>query len=88
MPLLVGSPWLGGDRVHNSAFLVAGGEIAARYDKQHLPNYGVFDEERTFAPGRRGLVFEVGGALCAVTICEDLWLPDGPASRAARAARR
>jgi NAD+ synthase (glutamine-hydrolysing) len=84
VPLLVGSPWLGRDRVHNSAFLLAGGEIRARYDKQHLPNYGVFDEERTFAPGRHGLAFEAGGALCAVTICEDLWLSDGPAGRAAR----
>ncbi|MDX6378220.1 MAG: hypothetical protein QOE98_2523, partial [Gaiellaceae bacterium] len=84
VPLLVGSPWLGRDRVHNSALLLAGGEIRARYDKQHLPNYGVFDEERTFAPGRHGLAFEAGGALCAVTICEDLWLSDGPAGRAAR----
>ena len=84
VPLLVGSPWLGRDRVHNSAFLLAGGEIRARYDKQHLPNYGVFDEERTFAPGRHGLAFEAGGALCAVTVCEDLWLSNGPAGRAAR----
>jgi NAD+ synthase (glutamine-hydrolysing) len=84
VPLLVGSPWLAGDRVHNSAFLLAGGEIRARYDKQHLPNYGVFDEERTFAPGRHGLAFEAGGALCAVTVCEDLWLSNGPAGRAAR----
>ena len=84
VPLLIGSPWLGRDRVHNSALLLAGGEIQARYDKQHLPNYGVFDEERTFAPGRHGLALEAGGALCAVTICEDLWLSDGPAGRAAR----
>jgi NAD+ synthase (glutamine-hydrolysing) len=84
VPLLVGSPWLGRDRVYNSAFLLAGGEIRARYDKQHLPNYGVFDEERTFAPGRHGLAFEAGGALCAVTVCEDLWLSNGPAGRAAR----
>ena len=84
VPLLVGSPWLDRDRVHNSALLLAGGEIRARYDKQHLPNYGVFDEERTFAPGRHGLAVEAGGAICAVTICEDLWLSDGPAGRAAR----
>ena len=84
VPVLVGAPVLAGDRVHNSAFLLADGEVRARYDKQHLPNYGVFDEERTFAPGRRGLVFAIGDARCAVTICEDLWLADGPASRAAQ----
>jgi NAD+ synthase (glutamine-hydrolysing) len=84
VPVLVGAPVLDGDRVHNAAFLLADGEVRARYDKQHLPNYGVFDEERTFAPGRRGLVFAIGDARCAVTICEDLWLADGPASRAAQ----
>src|SRR4051794_5802314 len=77
VPLLVGAPWLDGDRVRNSALLLARGEIAARYDKQELPNYGVFDEERTFAPGRANLALQLGSGLAAVTICEDLWLPDG-----------
>ncbi len=53
----------------------------ARYDKRELPNYGVFDEERTFSAGRRNLVFEVGGALADAQICEDIWLPDGPMNR-------
>src|SRR3954447_7627169 len=66
-PLLVGVPWLDGDRVRNSAVLLVDGEIAARYDKRELPNYGVFDEERTFAAGRRHLAFEVASALCATT---------------------
>ena len=70
--------------MRNAALLLAGGEIPARYDKQQLPNYGVFDEERTFAPGPRHARLEAGGALCAVTICEDLWLPDGPPARGAR----
>src|SRR3954469_23629676 len=84
VPLLVGCPWLDGDRVHNSALLCSGGEIVARYDKQELPNYGVFDEERTFAAGRETLVLGLRDARCAVTICEDIWLPDGPGNRAAR----
>src|SRR3954468_14702265 len=82
IPLLVGCPWLDGDRVRNSALLCSGGEIVARYDKRELPNYGVFDEERTFSAGRRNLVFEVGGALADAQICEDIWLPDGPMNRA------
>src|SRR3954469_24814108 len=82
VPLLVGCPWLDGDRVHNSALLCSGGEIVARYDKQELPNYGVFDEERTFAAGHRNLIFEVGGALADAQICEDIWLPDGPMNAA------
>ena len=51
IPLLAGLPWLDGDRVRNSVVVCAGGELAARYDKRELPNYGVFDEERTFSPG-------------------------------------
>src|SRR3954451_14227589 len=82
IPLLVGCPWLDGDRVRNSALLCSGGEIVARYDKRELPNYGVFDEERTFAAGRRNLLFEAGEALVAATICEAIWVPDGPVNAA------
>jgi NAD+ synthase (glutamine-hydrolysing) len=78
IPLLAGLPWLDGDRVRNSVALCAGGELVARYDKRELPNYGVFDEERTFSPGRGALAVQLGEAVCGVTICEDIWLPDGP----------
>jgi NAD+ synthase (glutamine-hydrolysing) len=78
IPLLAGLPWLDGDRVRNSVALCTGGELMARYDKRELPNYGVFDEERTFSPGRGALAVRLGEAVCGVTICEDIWLPDGP----------
>ncbi|CAA9544616.1 MAG: NAD synthetase / Glutamine amidotransferase chain of NAD synthetase [uncultured Thermoleophilia bacterium] len=75
LPVLFGTPWLDGDRVHNTAVLAAGGEIRALYHKRELPNYSVFDEERTFAAGRQDVGFELGGALVAATVCEDIWLP-------------
>jgi NAD+ synthase (glutamine-hydrolysing) len=78
VPLLAGVPWLDGDRVRNSVVVCAGGALVARYDKRELPNYGVFDEERTFSPGRGSLAIRLGEALCGVTVCEDIWLPDGP----------
>ena len=83
VPLVVGCPWLDGDRVRNAALVLAGGEILARYDKRELPNYGVFDEERTFAPGRGSLHIETPGGALALTICEDVWLPDAVAEAAA-----
>jgi NAD+ synthase (glutamine-hydrolysing) len=83
-PLLVGVPALDGDRPRNAAALCVGGTVVARYDKRELPNYGVFDETRTFAPGRRPLALDARGALVSVTICEDIWLP-GPSEASAAA---
>ncbi len=83
-PLLVGLPVLDGDRPRNAAALCVGGEVVARYDKRLLPNYGVFDETRTFAAGRKPLALDAGGALVSVTICEDIWLPGPERGRGCR----
>lgn len=84
IPALVGTPWLGDRGVHNSAVLLADGRIAARYDKIELPNYSVFDEQRTFRAGTGPLLVQVGETLVGVTICEDIWVADGPACTVAR----
>src|ERR1700754_631643 len=49
--LLVGSPWVEGGKLYNAVALLDGGSIAALRYKVDLPNYGVFDEKRVFAPG-------------------------------------
>ena len=48
--------------------------------KRFLPNYGVFDEYRYFAPGDGLYLFEHGETLVGVTICEDMWQPGPPAT--------
>ncbi|MDO8562603.1 MAG: NAD+ synthase [Candidatus Limnocylindria bacterium] len=58
---------------YNAAAVLADGVWVDTYHKHRLPNYGVFDEERTFAAGERLPVFHAGGLVFAVTICEDLW---------------
>ena len=63
--------------------MIANGAILARYDKRELPNYGVFDEERTFSPGRGSLHIETPDGALSLTICEDVWLPDAVAEAAA-----
>src|SRR5687768_15608978 len=68
----------------NSASVIHSGRVVTRYDKHHLPNYGVFDEFRHFVPGDETQVVQVGGVDIALAICEDIW-QDGP-SEAARAA--
>ncbi|MGH2922187.1 MAG: nitrilase-related carbon-nitrogen hydrolase, partial [Gaiellaceae bacterium] len=47
----VGAPHFDRD-LHNALAVCAGGEVKAVYRKRFLPNYGVFDEHRYFAPGR------------------------------------
>ena len=52
--------------------------------KQLLPNYGVFDEQRTFAAGAGAThLFQVGGVAVGVSVCEDAWSPTGPISQLA-----
>jgi len=65
-------------RTSNSAAICANGKIYGIYNKRALPDYGVFDEERYFSPGKgKAPIFEINGVNVGVTICEDLWLPNG-----------
>ncbi len=76
---LVGTPLFDGD-LFNACAVCAGGEVKAIYRKRFLPNYGVFDEDRYFAPGRDLVLLELGETLVGVTICEDMWQPGPPAT--------
>src|SRR2546430_2840292 len=76
---LVGFPHFDAD-LFNACAVCADGEVTAVYRKRFLPNYGVFDEDRYFAPGRDLVMLEVGGTLVGVTICEDMWQPGPPAT--------
>ena len=68
----------------NTASVLHRGRIVARYDKHHLPNYGVFDEFRQFVPGTGSTIIQVGSVDIALAICEDIW-QDGPTKAAADA---
>jgi NAD+ synthase (glutamine-hydrolysing) len=84
---IVGYPERAED-VYNAAAILADGAIQASYRKQHLPNYGVFDELRYFQPGQRGATIEVDGVTVGLTICEDIWQPGPPLSDEALAGAR
>ncbi|HEU0131810.1 MAG TPA: NAD+ synthase [Mycobacteriales bacterium] len=85
LPVVVG--YLDRDEggARNAVALLHRGEVRARYFKHWLPNYGVFDERRYFAPGLSVTVVDVGGVSVALTICEDLWQDGGPVAAAAAA---
>jgi NAD+ synthase (glutamine-hydrolysing) len=76
---LVGFPHLDRD-LYNACAVCAEGEVKAVYRKRFLPNYGVFDEDRYFAPARDCILLELGGTLVGPTICEDMWQPGPPAT--------
>ncbi len=80
--VILGAPHRGREdaKPTNSAFVLAHGRVVARIDKHALPNYGVFDEVRVFAPGPiPGPVrLELDGfeLRLGVMICEDMWVED------------
>lgn len=68
------------DDIYNAAAIIHKKEIIDVYHKVHLPNYGVFDEYRYFQAGTRYPVYQMGGVIFGVNICEDIWYPEGPST--------
>ena len=81
---LVGTPHFDRD-LYNACAVCVAGEVKAIYHKRFLPNYGVFDEDRYFAPGQELFLLEHGDVLIGPTICEDVWQPGPPATELALA---
>ncbi|MDX8382454.1 MAG: NAD+ synthase [Ghiorsea sp.] len=72
--VVFGAPRWDGEHLKNSAFIACDGKLVGTYDKQYLPNYGVFDEQRYFTAGNgEQSVFTVKQWRIGVGICEDLW---------------
>jgi NAD+ synthase (glutamine-hydrolysing) len=76
---LVGTPHLDRD-LFNACAVCSDGVVKAMYRKQFLPNYGVFDEDRYFQPGRELVLLRCGETLVGPTVCEDIWQPGPPAT--------
>src|SRR3954453_13287814 len=73
------------DDVYNAIAVLADGRVAAVYRKIHLPNYGVFDEQRYFQAASEPALVELNGVRIGLTICEDIWEPGPPATSEALA---
>src|SRR5215813_12776195 len=71
--LLIGTPWLEERKLYNAYCLLDGGVIAAVRRKVNLPNYGVFDERRVFAPGPPPGPVNFRGVRIGAPVCEDIW---------------
>src|ERR1700677_700337 len=71
--VLIGVPWLEDGKLYNAYALLAGGRIEAIRFKVNLPNYGVFDEKRVFAPGPVPGPVNFRGVRLGIPVCEDTW---------------
>ncbi len=75
---VVGYPAADEYDIYNAAAVLQNGTLVGTYRKHYLPNYGVFDENRYFGEGLESPVFDFGGDIVGVSICEDIWYPVGP----------
>jgi len=71
--VLTGTIWPENGQVFNAVVLLEDGEVRAVRTKVELPNYGVFDEMRVFAPGPLPGPIPFKGVRIGVPICEDIW---------------
>lgn len=85
------------NKTYNAAAVAADGKILGFVLKQHLPNYGVFYEDRWFQRWKAGkvahftykgssyaagdLCFDFPGLRLGIEICEDAWVPQRPGAR-------
>ena len=71
--------------VANAAAVLSDGDVTGVYHKVLLPNYGVFDEDRYFVAGSEpAQLWEIEGIPVGISVCEDIWRPDGPPSAQAK----
>lgn len=62
-----------GAGLYNAVAFCRMGRVEAIYQKQLLPTYDVFEEDRYFDEGQGPVIIEIGGVKFGITICEDIW---------------
>lgn len=97
MVVCIGLPIFYQNKIYNAACIIADRNIIGFTCKQHLPNYGVFYEDRWFHRWPAGqqaeisidgfkypigdITYQIGNLHLGVEICEDAWVPSRPAIR-------
>ncbi|HEX9096995.1 MAG TPA: nitrilase-related carbon-nitrogen hydrolase [Candidatus Dormibacteraeota bacterium] len=60
-------------RYFNASLYFSRGELQHVHRKVYLPTYGMFDEQRYFAPGDRFRSFATPFGRAGMLVCEDIW---------------
>ncbi len=76
------------EELFNAAAVIQDRKLLGVYHKVHLPNYGVFDEQRYFQSGSECPVFDINGTCVGVNVCEDIWYESGPTNVQSKAGAR
>ncbi|MFA6215585.1 MAG: NAD+ synthase [Patescibacteria group bacterium] len=66
------------NKLYNAATFIKNKKLVGIQHKTHLPNYDVFDERRYFTSAKECKIFELGGHKIGISICEDIWVDNGP----------
>ena len=74
--MLVGTPWPGETSRIIPSRCSTGARSRTSATRSILPNYGVFDEKRVFAPGPMPGPINFRDVRIGVPICEDIWSED------------
>tara|TARA_R110002124_G_scaffold64985_2_gene177542 strand:- start:347533 stop:349185 length:1653 start_codon:yes stop_codon:yes gene_type:complete len=74
--LIVSGPEGDGEYIYNTAYVVHSGKVIHKTRKQHLPNYGVFDEKRIFHSGVASTCFTFKDITIGLMVCEDMWFSE------------
>lgn len=83
--VVLGHPTRENGQCYNTASVLFNTQLMMQYHKQHLPNYGIFDEKRYFEPGSPNpCILTINDFKVGLCICEDLWQP-GPVEQIAQA---
>ena len=69
--VLMGVPWVEEGLLYNAFAVLDGGKVESLRFKVDLPNYGVFDEKRVFAPGPMPGPIVLRGLRLADHLCDD-----------------
>ena len=73
--------------LYNAAAVISNQKIIKTYHKIHLPNYDVFDEKRYFKSGNTSTnldIFTIHNTKIGLSICEDIWIDNGPIQQQAK----
>lgn len=84
---VIGHTYQTAQGLYNACSMIYNGAILGHYNKEYLPNYGIFDECRYFLPGDAVCVVPVNGIPIGMLICEDLWHASPIQQAAAQGAR-